>query len=153
MAPISEPAEQKLKSHIYPALHSAYGNIFEESPEKEIRDSLNFSFLSFMSIHSLIETVQKSHLTTKICGHNYYEGGGVLFLGLSPININININILSLILQVAPPSAKENCQTTSKTARFTVDFHPLIVLLKTNISSSFFLWNLYWNWNRFQSPI
>merc|ERR1712192_33529 len=29
-------------------------------------------------------------------------------------------------INVATPSAKKNCQTTSKTARFTVDYHPLI---------------------------
>merc|ERR1712088_1207225 len=35
--------------------------------------------------------------------------------------------------------AKKNCRTTSKTAPFTVNCHLLIVLLKTNISFSFFL--------------
>merc|ERR1712181_68680 len=33
-------------------------------------------------------------------------------------------------INVVTPSAKRNCQTTSKTARFTLDYQPLIVLFK-----------------------
>ena len=37
--------EQKLKSYIYPALHSAYGNIFEEISEKNINKDSCFAVI------------------------------------------------------------------------------------------------------------
>ena len=117
--------EQKLKSHIYPALHSAYGNTFAHNTDKELDKDVCFAVIDNSKNESLKYELKSSRQTTNFM--NKFHINVAETFGPRSITIYCKGNVIAVLEAIEQPTKK---------LEYKVYGRPMEVLIDTSSDAS-----------------